>query len=38
MSVRGLPSWFAVAETLTAGLTGTLAFSDLSALSAKVAL
>lgn len=30
--------WSVVAETLTAGLTGALAFSDLSALSAKVAL
>lgn len=35
---QGSAFWFAVAETLTAGLTGTLAFSDLSALSAKVAL
>lgn len=35
---QGSAFWFAVAETLTAGLTGPLAFSDLSALSAKVAL
>lgn len=35
---QGSAFWFAVAETLTADLTGPLAFSDLSALSAKVAL
>lgn len=35
---QGSAFWFAVAETLTAGLTGALAFSDVSALSAKVAL